>query len=79
LVIIKENAMTTAEKVSKINECLLRSGAALKNGALAEIRDGKVFYSMLRQNATCVTKIKLTFKEIIWMVNTNDARELGIL
>ncbi len=66
--------MTTIEKVALINEALVNSGAAVKESAKAEIIDGKILYSKERKNATCTTKVRLTFKEIIWMTNGTDAR-----
>lgn len=68
--------MTTAQKVQMINEALVRSGAAVKESAKAEIIKGKVFYSKERVNATCTTKVRLTLREILWMTNGQDARAI---
>lgn len=68
--------MTTIEKVALINEALVNSGAAVKEQAKAEIVDGKILYSKERKNATSTTKVRLTFKEILWMTNGTDARNI---
>jgi hypothetical protein len=65
--------MTTATKINMINEALVKSGASVKESAKAEIVDGKIVYTKERKNATCVTRIRLTFKEILWMMNSQDA------
>lgn len=68
--------MTTIEKVALINEALVNSGAAVKEQAKAEIVDGKILYSKERKNSTSTTKVRLTFKEILWMTNGTDARNI---
>lgn len=65
--------MTIAQKVQMINEALIKSGAAVKESAKAEIIEGKVLYSKVRMNATGASKIRLTFREILWMTNGQDA------
>lgn len=70
------NDMTNAQKIQMINEALERSGAASKYSAKAEIVNGKILYSKSRMNATCESKIRLTFKEILWMTNGQDARAI---
>lgn len=69
--------MKAIEKVALINEALVKSGAAIKESAKAEIIDGKILYSKERKNSLgTTTKIRLTLKEIIWMTNGNDARNI---
>jgi HJR/Mrr/RecB family endonuclease len=68
--------MTTATKIQMINEAILRSEYAVNKNAKAEIVNGKVVYSCDRQNVTCVTRIKLTYKEILGMLWGQDARAI---
>lgn len=71
--------MTTTQKIQMINEALVKSGAAIKESAKAEIIGGKILYSKIRKNATGTSKIRLTFKEILWMTSGEDARAIMAL